>query len=292
MINFPTDGLYPELIVLFRAVASYGPVDSEELISVCSSSNPMRLRGALSRWTQLGLFVGNEKSITLDSKFGRRRSEPIDLLTERLPGFCRELIFLPINALPLWGEDAGPTADFTRGIAWLLAQNIYGFPTTWDDGAEREEQRQITGGRAIVRNDTRWNGLRFWARYLGFATGDSGSFLIDPTAAVSAELSSIFGKRRILPATDFIQEVQKRLPVLDFGVYRVEVESALNEEAWRRPSADHLSMSLSLALRRLQLANTIALDTKADTGQGFSLTGKDYRSWDRFTHVRLAGEKA
>src|SRR5262245_30672343 len=115
IVNHPSDGLYPELIVLFPAVASHGPVDAEELIRICSSDHPTCLRGALSRWTQLGLFVENEKNVTLDARFAKQRSESIDSLTERLASFCRELILLPTHSLPLWGDGAGLTADFTRG---------------------------------------------------------------------------------------------------------------------------------------------------------------------------------
>jgi hypothetical protein len=293
ILNNTSDGLHPELIVLFRAVAHLGKVEAEELIRICfpgsvseaSASAIARLRGALSRWTELGLFVETEGHIHLDSRYVKGKKESLEDFTNKLPSFCRGLVLEENNALPLWGESAAVAADFVRGIAWLLAQNIYGFPTTWTGGAESIENEQIVGDRKIVQNDTRWTNIRFWARYFGFASGDSGSFMIDPTSAIRDELPLIFGTQKELSAKDFLRALSIRLPVLDYGVYRKEVENSLSITTWRKPTEGHLSMSLSLALRRLDLNTTIKLAGKADTGSSFRLTGRNYRTWVGFESV-------
>lgn len=213
-----------------------------------------------------------------------KKKESLDDFTNKLPSFCRNLALEERNALPLWGESTAVAADFVRGIAWLLAQNIYGFPTTWT-GAESIENEQIVGGRKIFQNDTRWTNLRFWARYLGFASGDGGSFINDPTSAIRDELPLIFGTQKELPAKDFLSALSIRLPVLDYGVYRKDVEGSLSMTTWRKPTEGHLSMSLSLALRRLDLSATIKLAGKADTGSSFRLTGRNYRTWVGFESV-------
>jgi hypothetical protein len=302
IINYTSDGLYPELIALFRAVAYSKQIAVGELIDVCFPPIDKegdeerkkkekeilgRLRGALSRWTELGLFVENEGKVQLNGPFVASRRETVDMLTDRLPFFCRQLILQEERCTPLWGE-GGLTSDFVRGIAWLLAQNIYQFPTTWSD-VEPIQNEQASGGNKLSQNDVRWNGLRFWARYLGFATGGSGAFQIDPTVAVRDELPSIFGSEKDLPAKDFLHALASRLPVLDFGSYRKELESNLNEAKWRKPPEGHLSMSLSFALKRLELDNIIKLGGKADTGSSFRLTGRNYRPWSGFEHVYLQG---
>lgn len=293
IVNYANDGLYPELIVLVRTVAEIGPIDPEELVKVCSADTPTRIRGALSRWSQLGLFESQKDGIALSRRFAGKKRESLEMLTDRLPGICRELILAPEHCLPLWGaEEAGIAADFVRGMAWLLAQDIYQFPSTWNDGAEAVEQRQVTGRKTIIQNDVRWNGLRFWARYLGFATGDSATFLIDPTGAIEAELTTIFEERTVMSASEFVGKLGQRLPVLDFGAYRKEVEAALNQDSWKQPPPHHLSMSLSLALRRLEFAKRISLEQQADAENALSLTGRSYRTWKRFTHVRLAEQGA
>lgn len=295
ILNNTSDGLHPELIVLFRVVAYLGKVEAEELIRICfpgavsDASVISRLRGALSRWTQLGLFAETKGDIYLDDRFVKVRKEEIDDFTCKLPAFCRHLVLEEKNALPLWGESSAVAADFVRGITWLLAQNIYEFPTTWTGGAENIENVQIVGGKKVVQNDTRWTNLRFWARYLGFASGDSGSFQIDPTLAIRDELPLIFGGQRELPAKDFLGALSTQLPVLDYGVYRQEVESNLSTTTWRKPVEGHLSMSLSLALRRLDLNGTIKLKGQADAGTSLRLTGQNYRTWIGFESVVWTG---
>lgn len=291
ILNNTSDGLHPELMVLFRAVAYLDKVEVGELIRICSpgavsdTSVLNRMRGALSRWTELGLFVENGGHIQLDGRFVKKRQESLDDFTYQLPTFCRRLVLEEKNSLPMWGESSAVAADFARGITWLLAQNIYGFPTTWTGGAEDIEKEQMVGGEKLVQNDTRWTNLRFWARYLGFASGDSGSFQIDPTSAIKDELPSVFGSQRELPAKDFLSALSAQLPVLDFGVYRQEVENKLNATTWRKPAEGHLSMSLSLALRRLDLNSTIKLAGKSDAGGSFRLTGRNYRTWIGFESV-------
>jgi hypothetical protein len=243
----------------------------------------------LLRWTQLGLFTEKDNFISLDDKFAKTRREDLDGFTSKLPAFCRRLILEEKNALPFWGESSAPAGDFVRGITWLLAQNLYVLPTTWTGGAEDLEKVQIIGDKKIVQNDTRWTNLRFWARYLGFASGDSNSFQIDPTVAIRDEIPLIFGTQQELSAEDFLAALRLQLPVLDYGIYRREVETYLNTAAWRHPDDGHLSMSLSFALRRLDLSGEIKLNGKTDAGCSIRLTGQNYRSWIGFESVVWTG---
>ncbi len=295
IINYASDGLYPELIALFRAVAHLGTVDRKAVIDLCSPvtlGDTTRLRGALARWTDLGLFFSEAESLRISERFGKqKRGESIDELTARLPAACRTLMLEAPNCLPLWGESPGIASDFVRGAAWLLAQDIYTLPTSWSD-VEPLQNAQVSAANKIIENDVRWNGLRFWMRYLGFATGDGGAFQVDPTIAVKAELPTIFGTCSDLYAQEFLEALASRLPVLDFGQYRQIVEEVLNPDSWRKPEKGYLSMSLSLALRRLVLNNVIRLEGKADAGSSYRLTGRNYRTWFGFESVRWMGEQA
>jgi hypothetical protein len=297
IINYASDGLYPELIVIFRVVAHLGSIDSKSIFDVCypgvvdEPTKLVRLRGALSRWTELGLFEANNGVVKISEGFQKGKRETVNDFAGRLPSFCRTLLLDDQNCLPLWGESQGVAADFVRGGAWLLAQDIYGFPTAWSY-VEPKQNAQTSTEKKISENDVRWNGLRFWMRYLGFATGDSGSFQIDPTVAIKAELKRIFESRSEIPAREFLDLLATRLPILDFGRYRKEVEENLNSTRWRKPAEGHLSMSLSLALRRLALDNILRLEGRADAGSSYRLTGRDYRSWVGFESVRWNGDKA
>lgn len=295
IINHASDGLYPELIALFRSVAHLGTIDAKSAIEVCSpwptheTDKAVRLRGALSRWTKLGLFVNDGGNLKIHERFDKKkRGESVNELSARLPNACRMLMLEAHHCLPLWGDSPGITADFVRGAAWVLAQDIYALPTT-STAIEKLQNEQMTAGQKIFENDTRWNGLRFWMRYLGFATGDGNNIQADPTAAIKAELPDLFGSRTELPAHDFVKGLAARLPVLDFGDYRQMVEDTLNPANWQRPQDGHLSMSLSLALRRLALDNIIRLEGKADAGASYRLTGRNYRTWYGFESVYWTG---
>lgn len=299
IINLASDGLHSQLIVLARVAAKFGPIHRDELVQVCTAPgedgkdrDAARLRATLARWIELGLFIeeGETISVNLESK----RGTTVDELTYRLPAACRRLVLHEQHCLPLWGAGEEPTekgvgraADLARGLAWALAQDIYNLP---DSGKEIEslDRSQATTARFIFLNDTRWPGLRPWARYLGFGS----SFLFDPTEAVRDELPHILGKGKTMAAEAFIKALGARLPVLDGGVYRNEVEANLRPDRWRRPEPGHLSMSLSMALRRLDLDGTIKLETLADSGAVVKLSGRNYRTWTSFTQVRLVGEKA
>ncbi|REE06569.1 hypothetical protein B0G71_8249 [Paraburkholderia sp. BL27I4N3] len=302
VINQAGDGLYSQLISLARAVAKYGPIAKEDLLAMCAlpttdeGADPVitRLRMTLTRWTQLGLFVDDDSGIGLT--FDTDRAEPSDEFSDRLPAMCRSHVLKAENCTPIWApsnekteDGAGRSADFVRGIAWSLMQDIYTLPGATEE-IEALETAQIESPRFVFMNKTRWPGFRGWGRFLGFATGNDSTFLLDPTEAVRAELSAILEPKQAVAADEFVNALAKRLPVIDRGQYRRQVEDVLRANVLRRLPDDHLSMSLSLALRRLSLDGTIALENKADAGVSLALTGRGYRTWDRFTHVRLVGD--
>ena len=303
ILNRQSDGLPSILLTLTRLVAREKEITRDSLLALCSppgdtskdkdgeSSASGRLRGTLSRWTSLGLFSNEDGKIKLN--FQLRPAELADENVKGLTEICRRLLFESQQALPLWPKDgslseenAGLAADLCRGLAWCLAQDIYALPSSFV-GVEALVQLQVQDGRFIFLNDTRWPGLLTWARYLGFATGEDSRLLFDPTIAVRGHIDEVINAKESLPASEFIGRLAVRLPVLDSGTYRMQVESSLKLETWHPPATDHLSMSLSLALRRLQKQGLLSFETKADAGSRLTFTGQYGRSWGDFTHVRL-----
>lgn len=300
ILNLQSDGLHPIVLTLARIVAQNKSIARDDLINICvpqsgsateSDKDPAtRARATLARWISLGLFVEDRDEIRLIVDL--MRGESVDVFTERLPVICRNLALSKEHGVPLWPadgsiseEEAGRTADLCRGLAWCLAQDIYALPSTHGE-IESLVTTQVQEGRFIFLNDTRWAGLRSWARFFGFATGDS-SFFCDPTVAVRSELKEVIQKNETVAAAEFVSRLAARLPVLDFGSYRLEVEQILRSDTWRAPVAGHLSTALSFALRRLQKQGTIALVTLADAGSRLTLVGQGERTWESFTHVRL-----
>lgn len=295
ILNLESDGLPPVLITLVLMVSREKEVLRDNLIEICApfvdASERARLRATLTRWIGLGLFTDEEDIIRLNLSRGRGESD--DGIAQRLPAICRGTLLGIDHALPLWPnlgivseDNIGRSADLCRGLAWCLAQDIYSLPSTYAEVNDLVDS-QVQFGRFIFLNDTRWSGIRPWARYLGFATGGDSKLFFDPTVAVRGQLNDILQRKESLPAAEFIAQLAMRLPVLDNGSYRAEVEQALKPETWRPPSPGYISMSLSFALRRLQKQGTLALESKADAGKRLELTGQFGRTWESFTHVRL-----
>jgi hypothetical protein len=170
-----------------------------------------------------------------------------------------------------------------------LSQDIYTLPTSWSE-LEKLITEQMKPGRFVFLNDTRWAGLRDWARFFGFASGDDGSIFFDPTQAIRAELSGLMKPGENLAASDFIDRLVSKLPVLDGGSYRIEMEESLRPEKWVAPPVGYLSTSLSFAMRRLQKLGVLGLATLADAESKYTLMRQGGSSWESFTHVSLLKE--
>jgi len=286
ILNTASDGFFNVLIVLHSTVARGGPLERDQLLERCKTApdaDVQRLRQTLLRWTQLGLFQEQDNKIAL---------APGDRHPERLQARCRELLFLGDNNQNFWDSEGTRAADFTRALAFVLAQDIYAEDFDNLPAVQTMEQRQVyEEGHRVLQNDVRWNGLRFWGDYLGFFWVDHRRWP-DPTAAVREELPEVFGGALELSAAEFMTRLAERLPVLDGGRYRVEVENALDPAAWHRPAQDNLlSTSLSRALWRLaRPGGPIQLDYRSDAIEGRILQRAGGRHWHTFTHVLSTAE--
>jgi hypothetical protein len=301
ILNLQSDGLPSIVLALARIAAQEKTTSRDDLFGICVPQSraindtdkdlAARARATLVRWTNLGLFAEDGDQVRLF--VGPARGESIDAFTARLPELCREFALSRENGLPLWAADGsiseettGRTADFCRGLAWCLAQDIYTLPSSHAE-IESLATSQVQAGRFIFLNDTRWAGFRTWARFLGCATGDDSSFFCDATPAVRWAFSQIMRAEETLAASEVISRLAECLPVIDSGVYRQEVEQALKPETWRRPAPGHLSTSLSFALQRLHKQKKIQLTRMADANSQLTLVGQGGRTWESFTHVRL-----
>jgi hypothetical protein len=287
LINAASDGLPNELIVLARASHQMGPASKQELLELCAAEKDTRLRGCLSKWTNVGVFEGDGDQVALSTTAEPRRGERLDDWTDRLPTICRRLALSAVNSEPLFGGDsAGVSADLVRGLSWLLAQNIFDLPVVWDGGVSDLETEQLEPGDRLIQNDTRWNGLRHWARFLGFANSHR-DFFVDPTEALRQELIEILKPNESMAADSFITELSRRLPVFDGGFARVAVTDRLRSEKWAKPKEQQLSMSLSFALYRLELDQFIAFDSPSDTEKGLVLINRKQDAQRSFIRIKL-----
>lgn len=286
----PSDGLFNVLIVLCRALVRFGPQKREDLLKSCGSGlsviDPKHLHQSLNRWTELGLFSIEDGLVSLCEPHRLQLGKNADLADRRLASIARGIGLAPENNERFWESDENKSADLSRGLSWILAQDVYDMDTGAHTKVAAIERDQVAEpSKHILQNDTRWNGLRTWMLYLGFARAGS-QISIDPTGALRDVLPLVFKEEGSMPAALFVERAALALPVLDGGAYRLQIEQVLLESNWSRPGEGHLSTSLSRAIQRLERAGLIATEKRSDSEAGVTLTGADQRPWHSFTHVR------
>ncbi len=303
ILNRESEGLPSILLTISAILVREKAISRDDLLRIClpdslndsDNDKSSRFRGTLNRWTTLGVFEEDDEKFKLAVEL--KRGESSSSFLERLPSLCRRLPFDSNWGNPLWPtggrvseEGTGLTADYCRGLSWCLSQDIYTLPTSWAE-LEKLITEQMKPGRFVFLNDTRWAGLRDWARFFGFASGDDGSIFFDPTQAIRSELSGLMKPGENLAASDFIDRLVNKLPVLDGGSYRIEMEESLRPEKWAAPPVGYLSTSLSFAMRRLQKLGVLGLATLADAESKYTLMRQGGSAWESFTHVSLLKEE-
>jgi hypothetical protein len=288
VLNLTNDGLYTVLIVLVRALVRLGPLPRGDLLVACGSSleavDPKQLNQTLTRWTQLGLFATEGDQVTLVPAHAAALGKTPDQAEARLPKIARTLVLSADNNARFWEAEASKAADLSRGLSWLLAQDVYAINTSNHDAVAALEIEQLTAARCVFQNDTRWTGIRAWMPYLGFAR-DGARMTVDPTVAVRDALPEVFDTGPTLTAVQFVDGLAQVLPVLDRGRYRTDVEAVLSPARWRKPPEGQVSTALSRALQRLEFEGLIALGRGSDAKEGITLTGVNGRKWLEVTTV-------
>lgn len=290
ILNMPSDGLFNVAIVLVRALVRFGSRSREDLLTACGLGvdgvDPKHLTQTLNRWTELGLFENEDKLVSLRDPYRSALGKNPDVAESRLPKVLRMVALAPENNMRFFEAEENKTADLNRGLSWILAQDVYTIDTSSHGTIEALESSQVADkAKRMLQNDTRWNGLRTWMIYLGFAR--SGPLVtIDPTQALRESLDEVFGTEQTLAAPLFIDRIAEVIPVLDGGSYRRQIEDLLKGSTWTRPPANTLSTALSRAIRRLSHEGAIATEQRSDTEAGVMLVGAEQRPWLRMTHVR------
>ena len=294
LLNIANDGYYNVMVALYRTLIVEGPTHREKLIEICSDKSDgsrVRLQQTLNRWTQLGLFREEEKIVSLETAVEKTLGTKKNLgkATLILPSVIRRIVFKGENNDLFWDQEKSRSADLSRGLSWLLTQDIYDLPLNLEDVQQLEARQLSDKSRRLVQNDVRFNGFRTWTSYLGFSW-QSKAAMIDPTGALQQDLPLIFGDQKELTAEAFVKQVASVLPVLDGGRYRLLVEESLNPAHWQKPDRQEiLSTSLSRALWRLETKGLLKLESRADAKSNRVLQRSGGAHWNTFTHVRLQG---
>lgn len=291
VLNQASDGLYTVLIVLVRAIVRFGSRSREDLILACGGAvdavDTSQLTQTLNRWTELGLFGQEDGSVTITEPYRSGLGKTADDAETRLPRIVRTVAMLALNNERFWERERSRSADLSRAVAWMLAQDVYTLDGNVKKLAVLEEAQIVDPSKQTIgKNDTRWSGLKAWMLYLGFAR-DGMQWVVDPTEALRDALPGIFASSRELSGAAFVERTALVLPVLDGGAYRIQVEASLKESAWPRLRAGLLSSSLSRAIQRLDREGVIRLANRSDTEGVMTLTGTHMRTWRDVSHIAL-----
>lgn len=291
VLNQASDGLFNVLIVLVRTIMRFGPRNREDLMLICGGAvdvvDKSKLTQTLNRWTELGLFTDEGGEVSIAQPYRSSLGKTADDAEARLPKTVRTIVMLRQNNEQFWEAERSKSADLSRAVAWMLAQDVYTLDGNVRKLAELEEaQIADSNKQKIVENDTRWNGLKTWMLYLGFAR-DGMQWVVDPTDALRDSLTDIFEKNLELPGPAFVEQAALAIPVLDGGVYRTQVEAALTDTSWPRLRKGLLSSSLSRAVQRLDREGAIKLFNKSDSDGVVTLIGSNSRPWRTVSHVAI-----
>jgi hypothetical protein len=278
LLNLTNDGLPNVLVVLYQAVVrAKSPMTRDDLLETVAPrgvahEDGKMARQTLNRWTELGLFREDADAVislanapTLDVRDDRQLLSSV----RRAARWCT---LSAANNEDLWAAEGARAADLTRSLAWLLAQDVY---RTTFAALEELELKQIADPQArLMRNDTRRNGLQFWAHFLGFVRQPGGGD-IDPTVAIRETLPECIGPGEDMPAVVLVERLAEALPVLDGGRWRIAVESRLERQALPLLAEGQLSASLSRALIAMMMEEEVSFENRADVGRSIVFTGRD-----------------
>ncbi|MBU9642353.1 protein DpdG [Burkholderia gladioli] len=274
LLNIASDGLPNVLVQLHAAVLrSRKPIPKDELLDTVApplvvGDDGDKARQTLLRWTQLDLFRENGGAIDVVKRPDDRLRTPQDFLVFTRRVACARVLAAENNP-DFWAPQGTLAADLTRGLAWMLAQDVY--RTGFDVIEERESQQITDPDRWLLRNGTRRPGLQFWSRFLGFSRQPYAD--IDPTVAVRDVLPQVLAEGEDIPAVQFVDRLAGVLPVIDEGVWQKEMLAAVDTNVLGRLRQGQLSTALSRALLNLRQAGDILLQPRSDLGSSITLTG-------------------
>ena len=293
IINNAHGGSQYAVLTAFYQVLNASPKNTllrEKLMALCApatlqTGDAQNARGKapqeLRAWVELGLLteekVDDITQISLNESYFSIKNMP-------LRQAARRCLQAPENNSDLSSRDER-AVDLTLLTALLLALDVY-------------QNAEISSGNLEVLVSTFMPDFRInsnevavvpgYLRWLGYAqqiTRDS--YAIDPTDAIREELPFLMRVGEQLSIGEALQRLNRALPVLDGGSYRLQVEERISLHGWQSISTNRLSTSLSRALLRLQLSGIINMKAESDASGAMQLTGRNGSVLRTVTHLTL-----
>lgn len=295
LLNRPSNGHVPSLVVMWRTARVFGPRPRAELEDLCQPRNkpkPVKIMGGtFATWKLLGMFgESSDELLRLAAPFDRLEQTDTEALRTAVLG----LLLRPENSPSLLTADLRNEAeesrasDFVRVASWALAQDPYRLSSLGNDAVESEAKSQ---GIELYYGDGRWSSFQEWAYFCGLAVTTARGFVMCPARAIREALSGApplvaLPADRDVPLTAFLEHLAREISVLDGGAHRVQIDELLRVSG-HGLAAHQVSPSLALALLQLDHEEEIFLaDRAGDVATRLSLLGRDGQVVKTASHVR------
>jgi len=149
------------------------------------------------------------------------------------------------------------------------------------------------GDIRITFNKAEESGVMEYGHLLGFfEVVGKDNYNVDPTRFVEWYLTEIFNRDTDLSIQEFLDKLNRILPIFDTGPYQKALPNYLNN---KRPSVNfndgsvQMSSALSLALYRLEKKKLIRLEVRSDSAVLFNLNLPTSLT-KQVTHIQFYGE--
>ena len=289
ILNNTSDGFANILIILSKFIIRHGPQKKDHLLSIFTegiNDENQSVRKTLNRWVQLDLFKEKNEEISFSDE-AHKFFDKID--EKKLMAIIRRITFLKKNNLKLLEAEGSMSGDFSTGASWLLSQPLNKEIGTYFKNMTSQIPDE---NKRPVSNSLRFNRLLEYMKILGFISGSRNTDLIlDPSTAIKDELTYIFQNDQILSAQNFLDNLSNLIPVLDFGIYRKEIDNYLKSDVIKKTDDLELSPSLSFGLFRLEQERKISFERRGDADKAFKFSDffKDTNQAPSFTHINFLG---
>jgi hypothetical protein len=283
LLNNANNGDYSILRNLVKVIAAHdNSVSKDKLTSICGEGitldakkklDKKHINDTLNTWKKLGLLQVQDDVVTIPKAFLEKALKKNKFDEQFFKLLLIDILYLPDNNKDFWSNEGGGSDDFTRASAYLLARDVFNPNFLTNEGE-----------LSIISNSNRRSPLIKWMYALGLMNSNN---VADPTILLKAYISNerSSGEFHI---SDFISELADRYPVLDGGSYRRTLEEKLTGPNYKLLDQNQLSISLSLALKRVRNQGLIELINKADSSK-ISLTEKGSKVGPSFSHIKILG---
>lgn len=266
--------------IIFR---NDGKFSIDEITALCCPKNLLNRKDHAKRFPEnLRFWMKSEHQLWYESS---EKKLTLSLLTKNSDPLPSDIANVTNKALftkiveNIFDQETHDTKGFFRFLTCIIASDRFVFPVDKKiDVSMLDNFFSELLPQYVPPNNSEKSTLIEYAHFLGFIEKQENGYLLDPTRAIVGELSDIYHETNLLSINQFITQLGQKLPILDGGVYREEVEMAMSDNGWKKYTDNYVSKSLSHALFRLRRMKKIVFLTASDDTEALSLRLPDNKT--------------